>query len=123
MLSPVRHKFFLLQIQIIFRFCKWASGQIAVCSDYGDEIDYASLVYLHQDLSTLIEEIPSLLEFKENENDVFSAANNELKKRILESSSLIRKYVQDQIIGTNSLILFLIFNLREANDQLVAKRS
>lgn len=102
MLSPVRHKFFLLQIQIIFRFCKWASGQIAVCSDYGEEIDYASLVYLYEDLSTLIEEIPRLLEFEENDDDlnsVFSAANDELKKRIIESSSLIRKYVQDQIIA------------------------
>lgn len=102
MLSPVRHKFFLLQIQIIFRFCKWAFGQIAVCSDYGEEIDYASLVYLYEDLSTLIEEIPRLLEFEENDDDlnsVFSAANDELKKRIIESSSLIRKYVQDQIIG------------------------
>ena len=104
MLSPVRHKFFLLQIQIIFRFCKWASGQIAVCSDYGEEIDYASLVYLHEDLSTLIEEIPSLLEFEEKENGVFSAANEELKKRIDESSSLIRKYVQDQIIGKNLIL-------------------
>ena len=118
MLSPVRHKFFLLQIQIIFRFCKWASGQIAVCSDYGEEIDYASLVYLHEDLSTLIEEIPSLLEFEEKDddsNDVFSAANNELKKRIIESSSLIRKYVQDQIIGKNSLILFLTLARRMTN--------
>ena len=102
MLPPARHNFFLLQIQIIFRFSKWASVQIAVCSDYGEDIDYASLVCLHEDLLKLSTLIPALFQIEDAANEsesIFSAAHEEIRKRISESVTLIRKYVQDHIIG------------------------
>jgi len=110
LLPGLLHRFYKLQIQIVYRYAKWASSVMSYASsspEIFEQINYLNLVNLNDDityLSKILEKqifaqlMEKISSFGSEKLEQIKNSNQFIHKRLLEPTVIIANHVQNHLV-------------------------
>merc|ERR1711953_892243 len=110
LLPGLLHRFYKLQIQIVYRYAKWASSVMSYASsspEIFEQINYLNLVNLYDDityLSKILEKqifaqlMEKISSFGSEKLEQIKNSNQFIHKRLLEPTVIIANHVQNHLV-------------------------